>query len=59
VAAKTIPTTRFIFQNSKNNFKGQTANLSQFANILFNRSEETYQKNSGFSRFSGRLCNTN
>lgn len=39
-APKTIPTARFIFQNSKNNFKGQTFDLNQVANALIHQSDE-------------------
>ncbi|MEW6556969.1 MAG: hypothetical protein AB1349_06405, partial [Elusimicrobiota bacterium] len=42
------------FQNSKSNFKGQTFDLNEFANIFYSGSDEPYQKNSVYSRFSGR-----
>ncbi|MEW6557707.1 MAG: hypothetical protein AB1349_10185, partial [Elusimicrobiota bacterium] len=41
-------------QNSKSDFKGQTFNLSEFANIFYSGSDELSQKNSVYSRFSGR-----
>ncbi|MEW6557096.1 MAG: hypothetical protein AB1349_07055, partial [Elusimicrobiota bacterium] len=43
------------FQNSKSDFKGQTFNLSEFANIFYSGSDELSQKNSVYSRFSGRI----
>lgn len=38
----------------RNNFKSQSPNLTKFANIFYSCSDETYQKNSVFSRFSDR-----
>ncbi len=52
--SQTVSATRFIFQDSKSNFKGQAFNLSQFANMLYSCSDDECQKNSVFSRFSGR-----
>ena len=57
--SQTVPTTGFVFQNSKSNFKGQTYNLSQFANIPCHSSDDVYQINSVYSRFSGRCKKQN
>lgn len=54
-ASQTVSPTRFILQDSKSNFKGQTFSLSQSANILYSCSDDECQKNSVFSRFSGRV----
>ncbi len=55
LASQTISTTGFVFQDSKSSFKGQTSDLSQFANILYYQSDDMYQKNNVYSRFSGRF----
>lgn len=55
-APKTISTAGFVFQDSKSNFSCQTSDLNQFANTLIYQSDEKYQKNSVYSRFSGRCC---
>jgi hypothetical protein len=54
--AKGWEATDFTFpvQNSKSSFKAQTLNLTKFANILSHRSDDERQKNSVYSRFSGR-----
>lgn len=55
MVSQAIPTTRFVFQDSKSNFKGQTFNLGQFANMFYRTTDEKHQKSNVYSRFSGRV----
>jgi hypothetical protein len=54
VASYSLSKPGFVLSHSKSSFKTQGSNLSQFANILYHTTDGIYQKNSVFSRFSGR-----